>query len=107
MTQNFMIVFEAHAEHGVGQKLHHLAAHLEKFFFRHQSSKFLRAQKVLGAIAAAARKGKRRTDGAARRARSLTICLAPDQGMIAERPAGEYGKSTMLAQKTRYALRAL
>jgi hypothetical protein len=29
-----MVIFELHAEHGVGEKLHHLSAHFEQFFLR-------------------------------------------------------------------------
>src|SRR4051812_8795869 len=57
MAENLMIVLEADAEHGVGQKLDHLAAHLEQFFLGHLSS----VPKPLtgGGLTARARKGKR------------------------------------------------
>jgi hypothetical protein len=32
MAENLVIILKLHAEHGVGQKLHHLAAHFEQFF---------------------------------------------------------------------------
>ena len=35
MAQHLMAVFELHPEHRVGQQFHHLAAHLEEFFFGH------------------------------------------------------------------------
>ena len=33
VAEDFVVVLQPHAEHGVGQKLHHLAAHFEQFFF--------------------------------------------------------------------------
>jgi hypothetical protein len=33
VAQDFVVVLQPDAEHGVGQKLHHLTAHFEKFFF--------------------------------------------------------------------------
>jgi hypothetical protein len=38
VAEDFMIILELHAEHGVGQQLHHLPAHFEQFFFRQTSA---------------------------------------------------------------------
>src|SRR3546814_702394 len=41
VTQNLVIIFQFDAKHRVGQQFDHLAAHFQKFFFRHQSSYWL------------------------------------------------------------------
>jgi hypothetical protein len=33
VTQDFVVVFQPDAEHGVGQQFDYLATHFEKFFF--------------------------------------------------------------------------
>ena len=38
VAQNLVIIFQFHAKHRVRQQFDHLAAHFQKFFFRHQSS---------------------------------------------------------------------
>src|SRR3712207_7081797 len=39
VAEDLMVVLEFDAEHGVGQQLHHLPPHLQKFFLGHQSSR--------------------------------------------------------------------
>ena len=34
----YLVDFEFHPEHGIGQEFDHLAPHFEKFFFRHPRS---------------------------------------------------------------------
>jgi hypothetical protein len=38
MRQDQMLIIQFHAEHGVGQKLHHLSTELHHIFFGHRTS---------------------------------------------------------------------
>jgi hypothetical protein len=40
-----MLIIQFHAEHGVGQKLHHLSAELHHIFFGHRTSIVGRAER--------------------------------------------------------------